>query len=413
MSEPDSQTKFHKRPNVLPLSLAAFFNDTGADMLFAFYPLFLVMILGVQDMKVLGFIESLALLAGLLVRPVAGWISDQRGRLRFIWGGYVCLSLSRILQGLAQVWWHLVPSKMLYELGRGVRNPAREALLAESVPQEERGVAFGLLQSMDTAGAILGPLLGLGIFAFLLREGLSLEGAYRGVFLFAALPTLASIGLALTQLREVRPVREIGEAGPEGGAERADLGRALLLFTIISCLFSLWAVTENFMLVSGAQILNIQAGEIWPVVILYWFINVTFAPTAVLAGRLSDQYGRKPFILISFLVLAALTIFFAFAGNFWQVGLLFALHGVYQGLLKPSQTALVADLAPPRARGEALGRYAMWVGLFAIPAPFLFGLLWDLLGWQAPFVISGLFIAVCALLLTLLVHPARWEKTPC
>lgn len=80
----------------------------------------------------------------------------------------------------------MVPSKVLYELGPGVRNPAREALLAESVPQEERGAAFGLLQSMDTAGAVLGPLLGLGMFALLLREGLSLEGAYRGVFLFAA-----------------------------------------------------------------------------------------------------------------------------------------------------------------------------------------------------------------------------------
>lgn len=167
------------------------------------------------------------------------------------------------------------------------------------------------------------------------------------------------------------------------------------------------------MLVSGAQILNIQAEEIWLLVILYWFINVTFAPTAVLAGRLSDEYGRKLFIMISFLVLAAPTILFAFAGDFWQVGLLFGLHGVYQGLLKPCHTALVAELARARARGEALGSHAMWVGLFAIPAPFLFGLLWDLLTWQAPFVISGLFIGICALLLTLLVHPAKWEKAAC
>jgi MFS family permease len=260
---------------------------------------------------------------------------------------------------------------------------------------------------MDTAGAILGPLLGLGIFALLLGGGLSLEGAYRGVFFCAALPTVVSIGLTLTRLREVRTLGEPIEEPSTGKAERAAPRRALLFFTVISCLFSLWAVTENFMLVSGAQILNIQAEEIWPVVILYWFINVTFAPTALLAGRLSDLYGRKPFIVTSFLVLAALTMLFAFAGNFWQVGLLFALHGVYQGLLKPSQTALVADLAPPEARGEALGKYAMWVGLFVIPAPFLFGLLWDLMSWQAPFVISGLFIAVCALLLALFVHPAE------
>ncbi len=402
-----TQVKVHRRPNVMPLSLAAFFNDTGSDMLFAFYPLFLVMILGVRDMKVLGFIESLALLAGLLLRPVAGRISDLRGRIGFIWGGYICLALSRVGQGLARSWWHLIPPKMLYEIGRGVRNPPREALLAESVPQEERGLAFGILKSMDTAGAILGPLLGLGIFA-LLRGYLPLESVYRAIFFFSALPTLVSIWLTSTRLRESGLVEaEGGERGDVSLASDAFRSRALFLFTAISCLFSFWAVTENFMLVSGAQVLGVGASQITMVVFLYWFINVTFAPTALVAGRLSDRLGRKPFIALGFLVLGALTAFFAWARTFWQVGLLFAAHGVYQGLLSPSQTALVADLAPPAHRAQALGRYSMWVGLFAIPAPFVFGWLWDSWGRPFAFLVSGAFVAVSAILMLLLVHPEK------
>ena len=409
--------KIFRRPNVLPLCLAAFFNDIGSDMLFAFYPLFLVMILGVKDMKVLGLIESLALLMGLILRPWTGRLADLRGRIGFIRGGYLLLALSRMGQGLARIWWHLAPPKMLYEIGRGLRNPPREALLTESVPPQERGLAFGMLQSMDTAGAILGPLLGLGIFYFL-KGRIPLEGAYRAVFFCAALPTFISLWLTSTRLREMRPFAEAPRM--EGERKGAFRSPVLLIFTALSCLFSLWAVSEDFMLVSGAQVLGVEATQIGAVVLLYWFINVTFAPTALVAGRLSDRFGRKPFIVASFLVLGALTSLFAVARTFWQVGLLFAAHGIHQGLLSPSQTALVADLAPEESRAEAMGTYSMWVGLFAIPAPFLFGLLWDAFGRYFPFLISGASVALCGLLVALLVKPpaqdhgdeGRWSSGP-
>ncbi len=412
-----SIAKVRQRPNVTSLSLAAFFNDTGSDMLFAFYPLFVALILK-ANMTALGLIESIALLMGLLLRPIVGKLSDVRGRTKLIWGGYLCLGLSRLTQSLAQVWYHLVPPKMLYEVGRGIRNPPREALLAESVPQDERGLAFGILQSMDTLGAILGPILGLGIFMGLIGAGFSDETTYRVIFLVASLPTLASIWLTSTQLKEVRTPAEIRrEEAPATGTSAGDSysfgqERTLLLFTAVSCLFSLWAVSENFMLLSGAKILGISREEVWPIVILYWFINLTFAPTALLAGRLSDRYGRKPFLGLSLTILGALTVLFAFVTRFWQVGLLFALHGVYQGFLKPSQTALVADLAPAEHRAEVLGRYSMWIGLFAIPAPSIFGLLWDSFTWKVPFIVSGICVGLSAALLMLLVKPRREATWP-
>ncbi len=403
----------YRRPNVLPLSFAAFFNDTGADMLFAFFPLFFVLILGVEELKLLGLIESAALLAGLILRPWTGRFSDARGRTRFIWSGYGLLILSRIGQGLAQVWWHLIPPKLLYEVGRSVRNPPREALLAESVPQDQRGLAFGILKSMDTLGAIVGPLLGLALFTYFLGRGWGLEATYRAIFFAAALPTLASIAITATQLKETRRApMEVGSTSPSGDSEYGERAaadsqgnRSLMRFTALSCLFSLMAVTENFMVVSGAQVLGVRPDQIASVVILYWLINVTFAPSALVAGRLSDQLGRKPFIVVGLLVLGVLTALFAWAQSFWQIGLLFAAHGVYQGLLSPNQTALVADLAPQARRGETLGRYSMWIGISSIPAPLLFGSLWDTFGRHVPFLASGAIVILSAMLIWLLVHP--------
>lgn len=124
-------------PNVLPISLAAFFNDMGSDMLFAFYPIFFVQVLGISQMKVLGLVDSLALLFGFIIMPFIGRLADLRGRKHLIWGGYSLLAISRLSQGLAQVWQHLIPPKMLYQIGRGIRNPPREALASR--PREEKG----------------------------------------------------------------------------------------------------------------------------------------------------------------------------------------------------------------------------------------------------------------------------------
>jgi len=113
---PDQQddVKITRMTNVLPISLAAFFNDMGSDMLFAFYPLFFVQVLHVSEMKVLGLVDSLALLCGFIIMPFIGRLADVRGRKHLIWGGYALLLISRLTQGLARVWEHLVPPKMLY-----------------------------------------------------------------------------------------------------------------------------------------------------------------------------------------------------------------------------------------------------------------------------------------------------------
>ncbi|RLI07247.1 hypothetical protein DRO24_03430 [Candidatus Bathyarchaeota archaeon] len=400
--------KLTEMTNVLPICLAAFFNDMGADMLFAFYPIFFVQVLGVAQMKVLGLVDSLALLTGFLIMPLVGRLADIKGRRHLIWIGYLLLLISRVTQGLARIWQHLIPAKMLYQVGRGIRNPPREALLADSVPPSYRGRAFGLLGSMDTFGAVLGPLLGIGLFQLFLNVGVHIDEAYRWIFFCAAAPTTISILLIFFGTREVL------ERPPEGERRRRRLGfsillrdRILLPLTLVTMLFTFWNVSENFMLVCGAKVLGIPKEAFWATVLLYWLINVSFAPTAYFAGRFSDRFGRKTPVILGMIVLGVLTMGFAYASTYILVGLLFLLHGVYQGLYRPNIQAWVADLAPVEQRAEVIGTYKMLVGLSDIPGPFVFGLIWDLYGLKTPFIVGGLFCLLCAIMVSITVPKRR------
>lgn len=402
------EAKITRMSNVLPICFAAFFNDMGADMLFAFYPIFFVQVLHISEMKILGLVDSLALLFGFIIMPLIGRLADIRGRKHLIWGGYSLLLISRLSQGLARVWEHLVPSKVLYQIGRGVRNPPREALLSDSVPQSHRGRAFGLLGSMDTLGAVVGPILGIVLFQIFLNIGVHVDEAYRWIFFCAAAPTTVSILLIFFGTREVRNDFAVARnAKRSWGFSILIRDRTLLLFTLVSMLFTFWSVSENFMLVSGAKILGIPKEQFWISVLFYWLINVSFAPTAYLSGRYSDRAGRKIPITVGMIVLGIMTMGFAYAFNFISVGILFLMHGIYQGFFKPNVQAWVADLAPVKQRAEVIGTYKMLVGLSDIPGPFVFGLIWDHFGLKIPFLVGGMFCLLCASLLSLSVPTKR------
>jgi len=397
--------RLSRRPNVVSICLAAFFNDMGSDMLFAFYPLFLVQVLHVSEMKILGLIDTLALLLGFVVMPLVGKLADVRGRKHLIWTGYMLLLISRITQGLARVWTHLIPPKILYQIGRGIRDPPREALLADSVPQSQRGQAFGWLGSADTFGAILGPIIGLGLFSWFINLGIHIDEAYRWIFFCAAAPTTMSILTILFGTRDVKTQSyEVDRSKRRWDFSLIRKDRTLLLLTVVCCVFTFWEVSENFMLASGSKIIGLTKEQFWISVILYWFINVTFAPTAFFVGKFSDKVGRKIPVTVGMMVLGLMTIGFAFATHLFTVGVLFMLHGIYQGFFTPSIKAWVADLAPPDRRAETIGTYSMIVGISDVPGPLVFGLLWDAFGLETPFIISGVFCVICAILLALFVQ---------
>lgn len=393
-------------PNVLSLCLATLFNDMGADMLFPFYPLFFLLVLKEPQLRWFGLVETTTILIGHIIRPFTGKLGDVRGRKFLVCFGYLFLVISRVLQGLAKLWPHLIPARAVYEIGRGMRNPPRASLLVSSVPPERRGEAFGMLNSMDTVGAIIGPLLGMGIFSLLAWAGFGLEARFRAIFFVAAVPTLASIlivaqfareeGREETQRADLSEAVERRAAAPF--AEEEGNRSSFYVLTASCSLVGLLAITETMLLACGAKVLGIKPEQALKAVFLYWLVSLTFAPAAILSGRASDRLGRKPLIMGGFFTLFSLTAFLPFARGWGLLALVFLAHGIYQGLYKPVREAFVADLAPFGLRGKWLGAFEMWTGMSATVSPFLFGLLWDVVGplW-ACYISAGAALAGAAL----------------
>ena len=269
---------------------------------------------------------------------------------------------------------------------------------------------------MDTVGAVIGPRLGMAIFALLGWLGLGVEARFRAIFFVAAAPTLISVLIVALFAREVWERK--GEEGPrdapretvEGttasAAEEANR-RSFYLLTFASSLVALLAISENMLLACGAQVLGIRPKQTLSAVLLYWLVNVSFAPSAILAGRASDRLGRKPLVVGGFLVLAALTALLPLARSWGLLAPVFLAHGIYQGLYKPVREAFVSDLAPSGLRGKWLGAFEMWTGVASLVAPFLFGLLWDLLGPGRACFISATAILLGAALVWAAVGEAR------
>jgi len=267
---------------------------------------------------------------------------------------------------------------------------------------------------MDTFGAVIGPILGIALFQLFLNLGVHVNEAYKWIFFCSAVPTTMSILLILFGTREVR----VGQNSKSidrlrvGAKKRWGFSillkdRVLLLFTLVTMLFTFWNVSENFMLVSGVKILGIPREQFWISVLLYWLINVSFAPTAFIAGKFSDKVGRKTPIIAGMIILGVMTIGFAYTFNFLTVGILFLMHGIYQGLYKPNVQAWVADLAPVEQRAEVIGTYKMLIGLSDIPGPLVFGLIWDIYGLKIPFLIGGIFCLLCAALIFVSIPKLR------
>jgi MFS family permease len=257
-------------------------------------------------------------------------------------------------------------------MGKGIRDAPRDALLAESAPPEVRGKAFGFHRSMDTTGAIAGPLLALGLLATIAAGMPALE-AYRLVILLAVLPALISVALVF-RVRETlrartpkRPLLVSFRGAP----------RSLLTFVAIASAFSLAELSYVFLLLrAGAEQGTVAA------IGLYVFFNVVYAASAFPAGALSDRVGRRPVILAGYGSFAGMALLLANAPVGASLALFvpaFALYGLSYGLAHGTQRALVADLAPKERKATILGAYHTSVGLVKIASGVVAGSLWTAL----------------------------------
>ena len=396
--------------NVKILAAVSFLTDVASEITYPLLPLFLSTVLGVSAAG-LGLIEGFAESASSLMRLPAGWWSDRtRRRKPLVVLGYTIAALARPLIGVAQSAGQVLLIRVSDRFGKGIRTAPRDALIADSVAADQRGYAFGIHRASDNLGAVLGPLIAWGVLTLGLAE-------LRTLFLWTALPGILSVLLLVFFVRETHgpaateqrlasaamPKSETDANGPPLAvldvASAVPLGAPFWRLLAVIFLFSLSLSTDAFLLLRASQ-LGVSNALI---PILWAALHVVKASSSAVGGGLSDRVGRRPLILGGWGIYALVYLGFAAASAPWHAWALFLVYGLYFGMSEGPEKALVADLAPPSRRGAAFGWFNAAVGIAALPASILFGVVWDRWGAETAFTMGAAIAGVSSVLFALVV----------
>lgn len=369
------------------VSWTSFFTDVASEAVYPIMPLYLTRVLGGTAVA-LGVVEGAAEALNSLLKIVTGRVSDLRGaRKPFVLAGYGVSTLARPLVALATSWTHVLAVRLADRVGKGIRSAPRDALLASWATPDTRGYVFGLHRAMDHSGAIVGPLLA-SLFLFLF------PGEYRTLFALTLLPGLVAVAMLL-------PVPDVGTPGPAPGsagpgAGPAALGAPFHRYLGVLVLFSLGNSTDAFLLL---RLSDVGVGAAW-IPIAWAALHVVKAVVSPIGGLLSDRLDRRAVISAGWMVYAGVYAGFAFAASAAALVPLFLAYGLYYGLTEGVEKAVVADLAPAAARGAAFGAYHAVIGIGALLASLLFGLVWKAAGAPVAFGLGAGLALVATVLLS-------------
>lgn len=375
--------------NVIALGVVSFLTDVSSEMIYPLLPVFLAAVLG-ANASFIGAIEGAAETTAALLKLASGWWSDRvRRRKPLVVLGYGIASVARPLVAIAQSASQVLVIRVSDRVGKGIRNAPRDALIAESVDPSIRGRAFGYHRAMDNAGGILGPLIAFAVLTWHFA-------AIRTVFWLAAIPAVLSLLVLMVFVRDVpRPAR----AAAPGLDLSQPLGKRFWSVMGVILLFTLGNSTDAFLLLRASQL----GVPVALAPILWAALHVVKTASNVPGGVLSDRIGRRPTLIAGWLLYAAVYLGFARATATWHAWALFGLYGLFFGLTEGSERALVADLVSLERRGTAFGWYNLAIGIGALPASLIFGLVWDRAGAPAAFVMGASLALAAAVGMTVVV----------
>ena len=386
--------------NVLVLGLVSFFTDISSDMTLTLVPLFLANSLGVGPAAI-GLIEGIAETTASLTKIFSGWASDRWGKRKApALLGYGLSALAKPFLYFAQSWGFVLGVRLVDRLGKGIRTAPRDALIADSSRRQRRGLSFGFHRAADSAGASLGLAIAAWVVYGWQGEQLLLQrDTFQTLVLLGIAPAVVALMLLALFVRD--PHAKPGSGQSVRASSFRHLGGRFNSYLGIVVLFTLGNSSDAF-LILRAQTLGLSVFQVLLILVCF---NLIYALVATPAGGLSDRLGRPKLLLAGWLAYGAIYLGFALAGAGWQVWLLFGLYGAYHGVAEGISRALVADVAPPQLRGTAYGLYNGAVGLAALPASLIAGLLWQGVGpWPglgpaAPFYFGSALAVLAAILL--------------
>jgi MFS family permease len=390
--------------NVVAIGLVSLLNDASSEIIYPLLPVFLAVGLGASA-TAFGVIEGLAESMASLLKLFTGYLSDRLGKRKWlVVGGYALASFVRPFIGFASNWQQVLAIRLADRVGKGVRTSPRDAMIADTVAIEQRGIAFGFHRAMDHAGAVIGPLVGYVLFAlFIANAGAPTAGEFKTIFLLASVPAVLAVLVAVFFMRE-SPVQVSHGAQPPKLSLRG-FDSNFKRFLLILALFTLSNSSDGFLIRRATD----SGVSITHVLLLWAAHHGTKVLSSLFGGDLSDRLGRKRLIVSGWILYAAVYAGFAFVSHQVSVWILFLIYGIYFGLAEGAEKALVADLVQPEQRGTAYGLYNLAFGITVFPASLLMGMIWDWKGPTAAFLISAVMGATAAALLLLFVkpHPER------
>jgi len=386
--------------NVWAVGMTSLFMDISSEMVIYILPLFLANVLGVQT-SIIGLIEGVAEATASVLKLFSGWLSDKLGGRKWLAvAGYGLSAIIKPFFYFASSWGLIAGVRWADRVGKGIRTAPRDALIADSVTKETRGLAFGFHRAMDTAGAMIGLLIAAVLVWMVQANNLDLtRSTFQSIVLISLVPAfLAVLSLAIGAKDVAVTSRS---TAPKFSLH--NLGKPFAVFLVIVSIFTLGNSSDAF-LILRAQNLGISVTGILMMLVVF---NLVYALVSTPAGRLSDRIDRRRLIIAGWLVYAAIYLGFALARAGWQVWLLYVAYGLYYGMAYGTANAMVADLVPENLRGSAYGTYHAVIGILAFPASLIAGLLWQGAGaWtgfgpSAPFLFGGTLAMIAALSMAL------------
>ena len=404
--------------NVYAFGLTSFLNDTASEMAYWVLPAFIAS-LGAGPAQ-LGIMEGIAESVASFAKFFSGYLADRvADRKPIVVGGYVVANAVKPLLALVSSWWQILGIRFADRAAKGIRGTARDVMVADSVDSANIGSAYGLIQAMDSAGAIVGPLAALALMGYF---------GIRGVFAAAAIPGALCIVVAALGIREVhRNAHRAGDGravpvaadehcdAPEKpspvtaaaavNSSRAKLPLAFYYVLGVVTLFSLGNSSDMFLVLRAANT-GIPAAH---APLLGLVFNVMYTLFSWPAGKFSDRFSRSTIAAAGYGVFAVVYLVFALAPSRQAIWLTMAFYGLFYALTNPVLKALVIETVAPEVRGRALGIYFFLTSVTTLLASVITGALWKLYGAAAPFYLSAGIASVSAV--ALLAHRAGKEAS--
>jgi MFS family permease len=390
--------------NVWILSITSFLTDISSEMLFNLLPLFLVNVLGVRT-AVVGLIEGLAETTASLIKLGSGALSDyleNRKTLTVI--GYGLSALAKPLLFFANSWGWVLGVRFADRVGKGIRSSPRDALIADSTPEDRRGLAFGLHRSADTAGAFTGLVIAaLVVWASQASASELSRNTFQKVTLVSIVPAFLGVIVLALGAREVITSRTSTE---DRHLKFSGLDRKFWAFLVVVVIFTLGNSADAFIILRAQE----RGLNVLQVLGMLLTFNAVYTIIAGPAGSLSDRIGRRAILIAGWLVYGLIYLGFAAANTGAQIWLFYGVYGLYYALTEGASRAFVADLVPQEQRGTAYGLFHAGVGLAALPASLIAGILWQGLGsWaglgpSAPFYFGAVLATLSVVLFIIWVR---------